>query len=154
MLTAALLVRKKKKKKLETTQKSISAKWINELQHIHNGYHTSNENKQTTTTCNTMDDLTNIILSKRSQDTKEYMLLMTFIKAQKTRQNVKSQKRGCPGGAGNDWEEVLGDADYMELYTSSKFIYPHSEFVSFSCVYLCPYIIFKDKIYYKNKAKL
>ena len=50
---------------LETTQKSTNTKWINELEHTHTmEYHTSHGNGQATTIRD------NMILSKRSQDTK------------------------------------------------------------------------------------
>ena len=48
------------KKMLETTQKSINTKWINELEHIHTmEYHTSHGNEQAATTCNNTDAPTN-----------------------------------------------------------------------------------------------
>lgn len=65
-------------------------------------YHPTNENEQATTTCNNTDELTNIILHKRSQGTKECMLL-----TQKNRQNVKVGRVVTLGGT-QDWKEVLG----------------------------------------------
>lgn len=45
---------------LETTQKSINTKWINELEHIHTmEYHTSHGNEQAATTRNNTDAPTN-----------------------------------------------------------------------------------------------
>lgn len=117
-----------KNKMLETTQKSINAKWINKLQHIHTmEYHTSNENEQTTTTCNNMDDSHKHNPEQEKPDTKECTLLTPIIKAWKT-----SQKSGYSWGAGNDLQRGDGYSCFliwvriMDVSTLWKFTYTHS----------------------------